>query len=194
MLGLAFLVALPVPAEAAAPTLQRDPGPGFWRADRHASANSLRVVLAVHGKVVDAAEVPRALPPSAGAPDLVALGAAARKLGLPVEVRRLSPADLRRELLPLIIHRETAQDTGTYDVLIGRGNGLCFLIRGGTMAFEAVPEEQFRRTWTGYALVPAAAEDRLGWLALACLASAYGAWQAFRISRNQAVARPRSEE
>jgi hypothetical protein len=126
-----------------------------WRAPSKDAVHSLFLMLRAYGKHVTLSEVEAALGSSAHeAANTLTLIEAAQRLDFPLQARAMTPSDLAKTQLPIIVHLERGKETGRFALLLKRYNGMNLVCESGYVTLEPLPEDVFRRYWSGYALVP----------------------------------------
>jgi hypothetical protein len=152
------LLSVPTPAgRLAADEARPAPreAPGAWRTRSHDGANCLHLLLALHGRKVDYADVTAALEASGQGDSLLGLRDAARRLGLDVSVYHWGPRQLADSPSPVIVHMDSYSKEGGYFVLVfGTTESSCSLVHGASATLEQFGEEEFRHVWSGYVLAP----------------------------------------
>jgi predicted double-glycine peptidase len=167
--GLRWLPFLLLAAVSLAPPSTRadaPPSPAgddgqIWRVESHDGANCLALFLNICGKPVDYEELRKALVGPKAQNSLSGLCATARRHGLAARVLTTNPAKLRTMEMPAIVHMDS-NPGGTFCLIYEVGDQELRGFAGGTMRLITIPMEDFRRSWSGYALVPRA--ERGSWL------------------------------
>lgn len=154
-------------------------GPGEWRTMANDAVNCLYLQLAILGHRVDYARVREAVFAKGGAVSIAALREAAGRCGLPVKIVRCSPDELRRMPKPVIVYMHGTRTGGGFALLCGLDDERCDLISGATACIQEAEIDQFRRDWSGFALVPEPPDD--GWLSAIAgsfvLIAGYSGWR-----------------
>jgi predicted double-glycine peptidase len=143
----------------APPSVRAEPPPSpagdegqIWRVESHDGANCLALFLDIWGKPVDYEELRKTLVGSKAQNSLSNLCATARRHGLPARVLTTNPAELRTMDMPAIVHLDS-NPGGSFYLIYEVGDQELRGFAGGTMRWITIPMEEFRRRWSGYALV-----------------------------------------
>jgi ABC-type bacteriocin/lantibiotic exporter with double-glycine peptidase domain len=150
-----------VPAHGAQP--QAAAG-AFCRQGEKDGLNCLYLLLRTEGRNVDYEVLARSCVNEAKGSNTINLAQLARvgSTYLKMEIQRLAPDDLGRLTSPVICHLTGARGEGRFVLLVSRGQpGGKELVVTGTGELVELAEDEFRREWTGYALVLAPQEPGL---------------------------------
>lgn len=96
------------------------------------------------------------LPAEPGALSLASLVAVAKRFGFALTPVKLVPSELAMTGSPVIVHfEETGIGKGRFHVFLGMSDdeAAVALINGAYVTRHWMPRDEFRRNWTGYALV-----------------------------------------
>lgn len=135
-----------------------------WRDKGDCGPIALHVLFRLLGRRSSIPEVKQAVPFDAmRGCSLADLDVAARKFGVPVEVRFVNPRDLPSLPGPYILHAKVGlQDpAGHFLVVTGHSNsrgGVFATINTSDATFDWVPEASVASTFSGYVLTPASAQ------------------------------------
>jgi predicted double-glycine peptidase len=191
---LAAVSLTPPSARAEAPPAPAGDDGQIWRVESHDGANCLALFLNICGKPVDYQELRKALVGPKAQDSLSNLCATARRHGLAARVVTTNPAELRTMDMPAIVHLDS-NPGGSFCLIYEVGDQELRGFAGDNMRWMKIPMEEFRRSWSGYALVPQA--ERGSWLwstTLGLLAMAtYGRVRMGLGRRASRPAGPRSE-
>jgi ABC-type bacteriocin/lantibiotic exporter with double-glycine peptidase domain len=98
---------------------------------------------------------------------LASLSNFAQKLGLRLVPVKMTVADLANVRSPVIVHfEEHGVESGRFHLYLGMDEldrSVC-LVRGERVVCDWMPRDQFRRNWSGYALVPQPAISWMLWV------------------------------
>jgi hypothetical protein len=173
--------ATPATASESSPAA-RD-GLGEWRTGAYDAvndaANCLYLQLAIDGHPVDYGRVREAVLAKGSAVSMVALREAAGRCGLPMKIVRCGPDGLRRMPKPAIVYMYGRRNGGRFALLYNLNDEQCGLVTGSTVCIQQLGVDDFRRDWSGFALVRDHRDD--GWLSAIVgsliLIAGYSGWR-----------------
>lgn len=159
--ALALFVGADVASEAVAQTAARRadqevdaPEQGIWRVPRNSGLNTLYLLLKMHGKDMDYRQLAQMVRSDQNRESLLSLRDAAARCGLGGMVRKCKPDELTPDWMPLIATADSRENaSATFVLLLRATDRQVALIDGSTLEFHQVPQEHFRRRWTGHVLV-----------------------------------------
>jgi hypothetical protein len=94
------------------------------------------------------------LPLAEGPVTIDALAAAARSLGYDMVPLQLTVDELARLSAPVIVHfEENSLERGRFHLFLGLAEDRAYLVDGTRVTVSSMPRDNFRRNWTGFALV-----------------------------------------
>jgi ABC-type bacteriocin/lantibiotic exporter with double-glycine peptidase domain len=137
-----------------------EPSPGKevsladWRSSSNDGVNCLYLQLAILGYAVDYPRVREAIYPGQGEVSIATLRDAATRCGLRMRIVRCNVEELKRMPKPVITYLHDDRKGGTFVLLNHLGEQKCGLILGSTVSLEEMSIDQFRRDWSGVALIP----------------------------------------
>jgi ABC-type bacteriocin/lantibiotic exporter with double-glycine peptidase domain len=130
------------------------PHAGSWRTANSCSPNSAYLLLRLHGIDVQHSALANQFPQRPQGNSLTELRDVITESGLPTKVVKLTPAHLRMAPLPLIAHfEEELGVTGHYVVVTAATDQVVEFIDGTTAMVTQQQTSEFRKNWTGYALI-----------------------------------------
>jgi ABC-type bacteriocin/lantibiotic exporter with double-glycine peptidase domain len=132
----------------------------IWRVGSNGAVNSLDLYYRILGTPIPRDKVRSQLAGSGGGASLVDLARASRAYGQSLRAARLSPARLSAIPKPVIVHLVDEENHGNYFVLYEIYSNEYYLINSASVALEFLSSDEFRRRWSGYALVPDDGESR----------------------------------
>lgn len=133
-----------------------------WRSAQNGGINALYCLLRFRGVPCEYAQLARENRRSAvdSAGGLVRLASAQ---GVLLRASSLSLDELARLSLPVIVHMDgQTPAAGAFLLVFGFSNDVIYYVNGPTASVHALGRDDFRRVWSGVALLPA--EDN-GWAA-----------------------------
>jgi ABC-type bacteriocin/lantibiotic exporter with double-glycine peptidase domain len=139
----------------------------IWRAGTNDAVNSLDLYYRILGAPIPRDRVRSQLVGSGEGAKLSDLARASHVSGWSLRAARLSPARLSAIPKPVIVHLVDDEDHGNYFVLYDISNNVYHVINSASVTLEFLSSDEFRRRWSGYALVPSAGEGP--WLLTACI-------------------------
>ena len=170
---------------ASEPSAGARDGSGEWRTAANDAVNCLYLQLAIVGQPVEYARIREAVFAKGGAVSMVALREAAGRCGLPLKVVRCGPDELRRMPMPVIVYMHSTRTGGGFALLYSLDDERYGIIPGEACIQEK-EIDQFRRDWSGFALVREPPDD--GWLSAIAgsfvLIAVYSGWR-LRLGRNR---------
>jgi len=134
-----------------------EPGGDFahWRSPERDGVNCLYLQLRLLGYTGTYEEVVAAMPGGAAWPSLGTIAQAAKRLGFGLVPVELTMAELASRNSPTIMLFEEAElGHGRFHLLLGFSSTKAVLVKGEFVTRFEMPIDQFRRGWTGFALVP----------------------------------------
>jgi ABC-type bacteriocin/lantibiotic exporter with double-glycine peptidase domain len=146
----------------AAPARADEDAPGavgdeIWRTPSYDAVNSLDLYLRLVNHPAARDRIRAALGNADQQATLLDLKRAIQALGQPSRVAKSSPGRLATYPLPVIVHLYDEQwQHGSYFVLFHINKDEYRVLNGASATVEVLPVDEFRRRWSGYALV---AED-----------------------------------
>lgn len=95
------------------------------------------------------------------------------RCGCETTLRRLTMEDLSRALPAIVLLRYGADRAGSYCLVLAVRDGEVDILRAGPMTADMMPVDEFRRRWTGHALIPSGSRmprhSRRGFLPIASI-------------------------
>lgn len=126
----------------------------LWRNLPASGANALHLATHIVDRPVDYATLGDLIRSHPAPHSPLALRDAARRCGFSSSVCKLAPDDLTPENLPLIALTDDRTGQGSaYVMVVKRQGAVVSLVDTGPMTFHEVRIDQFRRRWTGYAVL-----------------------------------------
>jgi hypothetical protein len=126
----------------------------FWRSPRNDAANCLYVQLRLLGYDESYDSFRKWVPDAQQTFSLQEMAKLARNLGFRLQTRKLTVSDLAKLGSPAILHFEgSGIDRGNFCVFLGITDSSVVLVEGPNVTRMQMQREEFRRNWTGYALV-----------------------------------------
>jgi ABC-type bacteriocin/lantibiotic exporter with double-glycine peptidase domain len=158
-----LLMLIPLPMARADESAGKTGEDGTWRMSTNDSLNCIDVYFAVMSHPVPRDRIKAELGDSREQSSLLDLRRASRALGFPLRIVRPSPSDLAALPLPAIVHMvDEGGQHGGYFLLINPKKNKFETINCSSITIESMTAEEFRRRWSGFALV--AEEKRLPWM------------------------------
>jgi ABC-type bacteriocin/lantibiotic exporter with double-glycine peptidase domain len=131
-----------------------DPSGELWRNSRFDAVNSLFLFLRAHDRRASYETLLESLPKDPSGNSLVHLRDAARQCGLATHVVRMGPDSLTRCRLPVIVVLDSPiDDRSRFALLVSAGRETHVIIETSEVVFRKMRSDEFRRYWSGYALV-----------------------------------------
>lgn len=126
-----------------------------WRCPERDGVNCLYLQLRLLGYAGSYEQVVEAVPGGAEHASLAGLAEAAKRLGFVLVPTKLSISELTRLRSPVITLFEEAElGRGRFHFVIGFSQTKAHLIDGNFITRYEMPIDQFRRVWTGFAVIP----------------------------------------
>ncbi len=171
------------PATASEPSPAARDGLGEWRTGAsdalNDAVNCLYLQLAIDGHPIDYGRVREAVFAKGSAVSMVALREAAGRCGLPMKIVRCGPDELKRMPKPMIIYLYGRRTGGRFALLYNLNDERCGLVTGSTVCIQQLEVDDFRRDWSGFALVRDPRDG--GWLSAIAgslvLIAGYSGWR-----------------
>lgn len=133
-----------------------------WRTPNNDGLNCLYLLLRTHGVDAGYDDLEKSTKARGECMNLLSLRKSVEQHGLGAQVIKTNLTDLREYSFPIIAYMDGSLGEGSGFVLLLEVNGSsCSYVEGGYATINEVSDEQFRRTWTGYALVTS--EPGLSW-------------------------------
>jgi hypothetical protein len=127
---------------------------GVWRGPASNGPNALYVFLRVFNWDVSLETARKAVNQAGGDVSLITLRDATRQLGLPTRVVKCGPAEFATLRLPAIVRLTDIRCRGGRFVLVYHcGEKSVGILDGSTALLTEVSMDDFRRSWSGHALV-----------------------------------------
>jgi hypothetical protein len=155
--GLGILLC-PGGARSVQPSLsgsQSDSFTEYWRTHENDGLTCLYVLLSLEGDTVNYADLRKEIMERGSDHDrtgMVALRQAGQHHGLNLDIRKCSIKEMTADHLPVIALTEEAQETGAFVVVLWLAGDRCGIL-DGYGRYNQVSVDDFRRRFTGYALV-----------------------------------------
>lgn len=127
------------------------PREAFWQVGSVCGPNALYVLLRIHGRPVDYHELLNFLSPPSEGSSFTELRSAAERWGLPLRTYKTDRKGFDQLATPFIAHLEY-QELAHYGLVVGHTDGKVRLFDPEHGAIYTLPDEQFFRAWSGYAL------------------------------------------
>jgi ABC-type bacteriocin/lantibiotic exporter with double-glycine peptidase domain len=130
----------------------------MWRTPERDSINCLYLILRLYGRETSNEKLESVLSDPSHV-SLLSLAKTAESFGLPMDLQRVAPSDLASLPCPMIAYiYDIRQQGGRFEILyhVPQGRGEKFgAIDTGLVRLHEISEDEFRRTWSGLALIPA---------------------------------------
>ena len=148
---LGSALAVPARADGEGPGAAGD---GIWRTPSCDAVNSLDLYLRLVDHPAPRERITSALGNAGRQATLLDLKRATQALGQPSRVAKSSPGKLASYPLPVIVHLfDERWQHGSYFVLFEINKDEYRVINGASATLEVLPVDDFRRRWSGFALV-----------------------------------------
>lgn len=126
----------------------------YVRRSEQDGINAAWLFLAVSGREVDYRALEKAHPPLANEATLKTVGDACASEGLRSRLVRLSFQELTAARLPaVVLLRPGADEAAHFAIVVEAIPGAVAVIHTGLLIPEQMTEDEFRRNWTGHALL-----------------------------------------
>ena len=127
-----------------------------WRSAENGGVNVLYCYLRINGVTCEYAELLEELSRSGtGNYSALTLAKAATRNAFPMRTAALTMDDLRSCALPIIVHMDgETPDVGTFLLLTGITENVVYYVNGPCASIRVMYLHDFRRIWSGFALVP----------------------------------------
>jgi hypothetical protein len=117
--------------------------------------NGLYLLCKCLGRPVSYSQVRAAVNSQGGRVNLVTLRDAGNRLGIPLVLRKCTPAELAELKMPIIVHMADLRRGGQFVLLCGvNPTGRYPVIETGTVEVRNIDADEFRRLWSGHVLQP----------------------------------------
>jgi hypothetical protein len=162
---------------------------GFWRTPLNDAANALDLYLRLVNRATSRDRIVSALGNAGREASLSDVTRASRTLKHTLRVIKSTPARLTATTMPVIVHLfgDDGQEGG-YSLLFRIDENECKLINGANVTLEVMSMDDFRRRWSGYALV--ADDARASWWRSAavglCVLAAYVWLRSWKLATRRA--------
>lgn len=135
-----------------------------WRRSEQDGVNCAVVFLKSHGAEVSYAELDRRLQLANGHASLLDVKNAIEMQGMAVEIIRCAPDEqLFRRCPAIVALKDDRSDETDFVILIEQSETFVTLLFGGVAMIKRKPWDEFRRCWTGIAIVKAETRPILTW-------------------------------
>jgi len=127
-----------------------------YRTPENDAVNCLYLQLRLLGYTGSYAAFREQLPDEPRSLSLVSLANLSRELGFRLMPVKMTVSELAQARTPVIVHFEESEiGSGRFLLFLGMGKSetTVVLIDGAYLTFAEMPRDQFRRKWTGYALI-----------------------------------------
>lgn len=128
---------------------------GFWRLPENDGLNCLYLQLRLMGYPKPYESYLQEIGHRAVPHDLASLKATAGRLGFSLVPSRLTMTEVDSVPVPVIAHLERGErGSGYFGLIIDTNEREVVVFHGGMASIEVLPRDNFRREWSGFALVP----------------------------------------
>jgi hypothetical protein len=161
----------------------------IWRDQRSGGINALYCYLRLHGAKVEFKEFHQKHLSALGTNEenVLTLCRLAEEYGVALKPYTLTVDELRRSSMPLVVHMDgETPDTGAFLLLFQIDGNRMYFMNGPSASIHSMMLEDFRRVWSGIALLPLSgrrSEMLLGGLGL--VAGLFTSWGYIRVWRQK---------
>jgi hypothetical protein len=133
-----------------------------WRSPTNGGVNVLFCYLRTNGRDCDYSELLKQHGKNGGGPsNAVSLARLAANYSVSLEPKRLTVKELSSAPMPVIVHVDgDSPEAGAFLLLLQISGGTIYYVNGPTAAISVMQSSDFRRIWSGVALLPSS--DRIG--------------------------------
>jgi ABC-type bacteriocin/lantibiotic exporter with double-glycine peptidase domain len=132
-----------------------------WRSSTNGGINALYCYLQINGIRCQYSELRTQQMEDGGPLTAATLVRLAAENGVSLQVRSLTMGDLKSCPMPVLVHMDGATpEAGAFLIIIRITDNEIFYIDGPTASIHSIQHENFRRVWSGIALLPARSHKR----------------------------------